>query len=195
VQIEPKGPPFREEVFSSDYTRPWGLTSIPLTYDPTPTNQSAPLSMSVVASNSTDLVDCVLQAEPVRQLPNLAQVPILVDTGEASYHAAYDHCTVAFLRQAGVQVEHLELGKAGLHGNGHSKLANPLSSVCPGLSTDADSDSAIYGIEQRRDRRQAPCMDRPVSSRLKGSRLRVLSTRWEAAKTILQITAWQSVLM
>ncbi|ETS81867.1 hypothetical protein PFICI_06869 [Pestalotiopsis fici W106-1] len=122
IQIEPKGPPFREEIFSSDYTRPWGLTSIPLTYDPVPTNQSAPLSMHLVPSDSANLTDCILQAEPIRQLPNLAKVPILVETGEASYHAAYDHCTVAFLRQAGVQVEHLELGKAGIHGNGHMQF-------------------------------------------------------------------------
>lgn len=41
-------------------------------------------------------------------------------TAEASYHAAYDHRTVEFLRQAGCEaVEHLELGKAGIRGNGH----------------------------------------------------------------------------
>ena len=40
-------------------------------------------------------------------------------TSEASYHAVYDHCTVTYLRQAGVEVEYLELGKAGIHGNGH----------------------------------------------------------------------------
>jgi len=44
---------------------------------------------------------------------------VLFVTAEASYHAVYDHCTVAFLRQAGVEVEVLELGEAGIHGNGH----------------------------------------------------------------------------
>ena len=34
---------------------------------------------------------------------NIASVPVLFVTAEASYHAVYDHCTVAFLRQAGVE--------------------------------------------------------------------------------------------
>ena len=40
-------------------------------------------------------------------------------TGEASYHAPYDHCTTAFLRQAGVSVEHVYLAERGITGNGH----------------------------------------------------------------------------
>ncbi|KAI1861410.1 uncharacterized protein JN550_010790 [Neoarthrinium moseri] len=122
IQIEPKGPPFQEVIFSTEFTRPWGLTSVPLTYTPTPTNASAPLDTQVVASDSTDLTSCVLQAEPARQLPNLAKVPILIETGEASYHAMYDHCTQLFLQQAGVNAEHLELGKTDIHGNGHMQF-------------------------------------------------------------------------
>lgn len=119
IQIEPKGPPFQEVIFSTDLTRPWGLTSIPLTYDPAPTNASAPLTTQVVPSTSSNLSDCILQAEPARQLSNLASTPILIETGEASYHAYYDHCTALFLEQAGVEVEHLELAKVGIHGNSH----------------------------------------------------------------------------
>jgi hypothetical protein len=40
-------------------------------------------------------------------------------TGEASYHAPYDHCTTSFLRQAGVSVEHVYLSECGVTGNGH----------------------------------------------------------------------------
>lgn len=117
VQIEPKGPPCREVIFSTDLTRPWGLTSIPLAYSP---DLPAPLSMEVMTAAGSDLVDCVLQQKPARQLANLRNVPILIDTGEASYHAPYDYCTVAFLRQAGCEkVEHLKLGDVGIHGNGH----------------------------------------------------------------------------
>lgn len=122
IQIEPKGPPFREVIFSSEFTRPWGLTSIPLSYDPVPADLTAPLTMQTFPSNSSDLTDCMLQAEPARQLPNLASIPILIETGEASYHAMYDHCTSLFLKQAGVEVEHLELGKAGIHGNSHMQF-------------------------------------------------------------------------
>ena len=37
-------------------------------------------------------------------------------TSEASYHAVYDYCTVAFMRQAGVGVEWLNLPEVGIHG-------------------------------------------------------------------------------
>jgi hypothetical protein len=43
-------------------------------------------------------------------------------TSEASYHAAYDHCTVKYLQQAGVHVNWIELGKAGIHGNAHMMM-------------------------------------------------------------------------
>jgi len=122
IQIEPKGPPFREAIFSDTFTRPWGLTAIPLTYSPMPSdvNAAEPLSMKVVPSNSSGKTDCILQGEPARQLTNFKDVPILIDTGEASYHATYDYCFLDFLRQAGCQrVEHLDLGKAGIHGNAH----------------------------------------------------------------------------
>jgi hypothetical protein len=122
VQIEPKGPPFREAIFSDAFARPWGLTSIPLTYSPSPlpANSSHPLDTKVVKSTSSDRIDCILQAEPARQLVNLKEVPILIVTSEASYHAMYDHCFVEFLKQAGcTEVEHLELARAGIHGNAH----------------------------------------------------------------------------
>jgi hypothetical protein len=60
-----------------------------------------------------------MQDEPAKQLVNLAQIPVLTVTSEASYHAMYDHCTVDYLIQAGVEVEHLKLGEEGIHGNGH----------------------------------------------------------------------------
>lgn len=135
IQIDPKGPPFREVIFSTSYTRPWGLTSIPLTYSPTPTNLTQPLETQVVKSeNPAEQVDCIIQAdlapEGPRQLVNIAKVPILIDTGEASYHAMYDHCTAMFLRQAGVtDVEYLELGKAGIHGNSHMQFMELNSDV------------------------------------------------------------------
>ena len=65
------------------------------------------------------LVRCWLQAKPVRRLPNLRGIPILIVTAEASYHAPYDHCTSQFLRQAGVEHEFVRLEDAGIRGNGH----------------------------------------------------------------------------
>lgn len=126
ILVEPTGPPFQEAVFGSGSARVWGLTDVPLQYTPAVNDPLVDLVREVVAtSNKTAdnaTVPCILQATsiPPKQLPNLAPLPILTITGEASYHAPYDHCTVAFLKQAGCnKTRHLELGKAGVHGNGH----------------------------------------------------------------------------
>lgn len=60
-----------------------------------------------------------LQSGTPRTLPNLKGIPIVILTGEASYHAPYDHCTAKYLTQAGVTNEHVRLEKAGFRGNGH----------------------------------------------------------------------------
>ena len=62
---------------------------------------------------------CQVQAEPARKLKNLAGIPIMLVTAEASYHVPYDWGTVAFLKQAGCNVDHVELANIGIHGNGH----------------------------------------------------------------------------
>jgi pimeloyl-ACP methyl ester carboxylesterase len=46
-------------------------------------------------------------------------IPVLLITGEARFYAPYAYCTVAYLKQAGVQVERVELAEEGVHGNGH----------------------------------------------------------------------------
>lgn len=126
VLLEPTGPPFQEAIFSSVPARPWGLTDIPLNYSPQVTNPVIQLVKQVIhpanVSSNNATVPCVLQATnpKPRQLPNLAPLPILTVTGEASYHAPYDYCTVEFLKQAGcADTTHLELAKAGICGNGH----------------------------------------------------------------------------
>lgn len=129
ILLEPTGPPFQEAVFGSGSARKWGLTDIPLNYEPTVVDPLADLVRQVVlpaniTSNNTNnaTVPCVLQSNvpAPKQLPNLSPLPILTVTGEASYHAPYDYCTVEYLKQAGcTKAEHLELGKAGIHGNGH----------------------------------------------------------------------------
>lgn len=49
-----------------------------------------------------DLAPCWSQKGNPRQLKNLAGIPVLVVTAEASYHAVYDHCTARYLHEAGV---------------------------------------------------------------------------------------------
>lgn len=65
----------------------------------------------------------MLQAEPARQLVNMRHIPVLVETGEASFHAQYDRCVALFLRQAGVlKTEFVNLGDVGIRGNGHMQF-------------------------------------------------------------------------
>lgn len=126
ILLEPTGPPFQDAVFSTKSTRNWGLTDIPMSYSPPVIDPLVDLVKQVVPpSNLTSnnvTIPCILQAtDPApKQLVNLAPLPILTVTSEASYHAPYDYCTVEFLKQAGcAKASHLELGKAGIRGNGH----------------------------------------------------------------------------
>ena len=125
ILLEPTGPPFQEAVFGSAAARKWGLTDIPMNYSPPVTDPAELVQQVYQPANLTSnnaTVSCVLQAmDPApRQLINIAPLPILTVTSEASYHAPYDYCTVNFLKQAGCsKATHLELGKVGIHGNGH----------------------------------------------------------------------------
>ncbi len=129
LQVEPSGPPFYEigldyvgppEYYrSGGKARPWGVTAMPLTFDPP---ASSPDDLAPVQQPEPDgagLARGWLQGAPARRLPNLQKMPILIITGEASYHAAYDHLTVKFLEQAGVRPTFIQLKDVGIRGNGH----------------------------------------------------------------------------
>jgi pimeloyl-ACP methyl ester carboxylesterase len=128
VAVEPSGPPFFDidniggpEWFrdTNNGYRVWGPTAAPLTYSPAVARPSDLAIAREEKADSPDVIRCWLQKSPARQLPNLKKMPIMIMTAEASYHATYDHCTVKFLQQAGVQATWIKLGEAGIHGNGH----------------------------------------------------------------------------
>ncbi|CAF1419936.1 unnamed protein product [Adineta steineri] len=121
VSIEPKGPPFREAVFSNKSSRSWGITDIPITYDPI-VNSSSDLSTVEIPSIHENYTSCILQKTPARTLINLVNISVLIETSQASYHAVYDHCTVEFLRQAGVKVDFIRLEDIEIYGNGHMQM-------------------------------------------------------------------------
>lgn len=103
--------------------RPYGLSNIPLTFDPPVTNPDQ-IQKEIVGNTSyTDGLlsnySCTLQATPSRQLPNIAKAPMLFLTSEASIHVTYDHCQVSFLQQAGVNVNFTLLADQNIRGNGH----------------------------------------------------------------------------
>ncbi|KAH8811116.1 Alpha/Beta hydrolase protein [Xylogone sp. PMI_703] len=122
VALEPAGPPFEETGLLKGLSRPYGLTTIPITYSPPVTDPEKDLVRQIVTPNQLGQVPLSIQADdpPPRQLVNFLETPVLLVTAEASYHAPYDWATVAYLRQAGVRkTEHLVLADHGLRGNGH----------------------------------------------------------------------------
>jgi pimeloyl-ACP methyl ester carboxylesterase len=131
LAIEPNGPPFYENPLSAGTAgwendgalgRPWGITRNPLTFSPA---IAAPGDLHMTrqaASSGANLARCWLPAAPAPQLPNLQGIPILIVVSEASYHAVYDHCTSAFLKQAGVQHDFVRLAERNIHGNGHMMM-------------------------------------------------------------------------
>ncbi|KAL8825380.1 MAG: hypothetical protein Q9191_004453 [Dirinaria sp. TL-2023a] len=121
VSLEPQGPPFEDRVStnSTAVTRPYGLTNIPITYSPPVVDPATDLSRKRIPPAGPGLSECVMQASPAKKLPNLARIPQMVVTSEASYHAVYDYCTVRYLQQAGVMVDFLNLPAFGIHGNAH----------------------------------------------------------------------------
>jgi pimeloyl-ACP methyl ester carboxylesterase len=131
VAVEPSGPPFIDiqTVGPPDWfrdapgkARPWGVTAVPLRYAPAAADASDLLIEQQEKSDAPDLAKCWLQRPPARQLPNLQKVPILIVTSEASYHTAYDHCTVKYLEQAGVHATWTKLADVGIKGNGHMMM-------------------------------------------------------------------------
>ncbi|MHA6761437.1 alpha/beta hydrolase [Streptacidiphilus sp. PAMC 29251] len=110
VAMEPKGPPFRDATTADTpgpVVRPHGITATALTQGPPTGNPAQPDA----------------PADPhdpaPRLLVNLAHIPVLLITAEASYHATYDHLTADYLRRRGVPVTHARLAEHGIHGNGH----------------------------------------------------------------------------
>jgi pimeloyl-ACP methyl ester carboxylesterase len=130
LAVEPNGPPFFEAEFKGapDWfgetvkQRPYGPTAVPLHFEP-PIRDADELRLRrEERADAPGLMRGWLQQEPARQLPNLQKMPILILTGEASYHTPYDHCTVKFLEQAGVQPTFIRLETIGIRGNGHMMM-------------------------------------------------------------------------
>ena len=104
---------------SDERIRPWGLTDIPITYDPPVKDPSELAPVRESSADEPDVTVCWKQPDPPRQLANLRGIPIVIVTAEASYHRVYDHCTSKYLTQAGVKHTWVRLEDQGIHGNGH----------------------------------------------------------------------------
>ncbi|MDB5720138.1 MAG: hypothetical protein JWP15_756 [Alphaproteobacteria bacterium] len=128
VAIEPSGPPFYSapppwgDGDPARMARPYGLTREPLAYLPAVSDPAELKPVQESAARGRDLVRCWRQPEPARKLANLSRVPVLILVSEASYHAGYDHCTAAYLKQAGVRTDFIRLPQIGQFGNGHMMM-------------------------------------------------------------------------
>ncbi len=142
VAAEPSGPPVHDVVvpgearFGMDFAnanavdgtsvfrddprlKRFGLADIPLVYDPPITTASPLAFVQQDKADAPDLVKCWRQKEPARKLVAVGERPIIYLAAEASFYAPYNHCTVAYLKQAGVNVDFVRLADIGLRGNGH----------------------------------------------------------------------------
>lgn len=116
VAIEPMGPPFAD-IPNIGHMR-WGLAAVPLNYVP-PVHDPAEISLAAAGRLT---------------LPALANVPILIVTGEASDFAAASPPTAELLAAAGAKPQLMALADHGVHGSGH------------GLIYEKNSDAALAPI-------------------------------------------------
>ena len=118
VQLEPIGPAF-SQAFGPD-TLQWGLSAIPLSYEPLATSPSELALVEHFPAPSAP--GYMLQDEPARQLTNLSKMPIAVVTSEASVAQFSDGPLVAFLQQAGCNAVQIPLANEGVFGNSHGAM-------------------------------------------------------------------------
>jgi pimeloyl-ACP methyl ester carboxylesterase len=116
IAVEPIGPPFTE--LPGFGRLDWGLTAAPITYEP-PVEDPGELRTQLRSAGAEGLQDCLVQAEPVRSLPNLKGFPIAVVAADTSPFAPVQHGVADYLAQAGADTELLRLPEMGITGNGH----------------------------------------------------------------------------
>jgi pimeloyl-ACP methyl ester carboxylesterase len=110
VNVEGGGAPFSPQT-------PWGLTDIPLVFDPPVSDASQLATRDVPAA--AGLPAYKLQADSsVHKLKNLEGIPIAFVTAESSGHLQGPEAVV-FLKQAGCQADDMQLKNLGVSGNGH----------------------------------------------------------------------------
>jgi pimeloyl-ACP methyl ester carboxylesterase len=117
IVVEGAGAPFGQGPQSSR----WGVTTIPMTYDP-PVKDPSELKSKEMPPPEPGVASYRIQEEPARQLKNLKGIPIVLVTSEASFASPGAPGALAFLKQAGCTAEELRLAQHGVHGNGHMMM-------------------------------------------------------------------------
>jgi pimeloyl-ACP methyl ester carboxylesterase len=99
----------------------WGMSSIPVTYDP-PVADPSEIKTHWVSSPEPGVNGYFLQMESAHKLPNLRNTKVVFVTADSSFASPGNPGGAAFLKQAGVQAEELRLGTLGIKGNGHMMM-------------------------------------------------------------------------
>jgi hypothetical protein len=124
LAAEPVAPPVENaERGSTGPGRLWGVTSLPIHYEPPIKDPSELRPVREEKADGPDLIPCWVQQEPAHKLVNLQDIPVLEISGEASYHRPYSHCVAKWLNQAGVKATYVRLEDVGLPGNGHQMMS------------------------------------------------------------------------
>jgi hypothetical protein len=99
----------------------WGLTDIPVAYDPPVTDPSQLATLDVKPPAGSPVQPYKLQADPPRKLKNLQGIPIVLVSADRSGRTQ-GPAAAAFLKQAGCTVDELPLRDKGILGNGHMMM-------------------------------------------------------------------------
>jgi pimeloyl-ACP methyl ester carboxylesterase len=142
VVIEGGGTPFNG-------ANVWGLSTIPVTYDPLVSDPSEILR-NQVKPIEPGLTPYFLQQEPAHKLKNLLAIPMVIVTSEASFASPGNPGAVAFLKQAGCKAEELRLVDHNIHGNGHMMMVEKnnrevLQPILDWVSKNVEKDAPIPG--------------------------------------------------
>ena len=130
VAVEPVAPPIENaERGATGPGRVWGLTNLPVHYDPPIEAASELQTVRQDKPDGPGLLPCWVQKEPAHKLANLQSIPVLNVSGEASYHRPYAHCVAKWLNQAGVKTTFVNLEDVGLPGNGHQMMSEANSAA------------------------------------------------------------------
>ncbi|ACK50265.1 conserved hypothetical protein [Methylocella silvestris BL2] len=136
VTIEPGGPPVVALKPLGTLNLPWGLTLNPLHYRPAVSDPSQLKFVDTPIQGDPYVKSCLLQKEPARQLPRIAQVRILYLSSEAGYNTLWDPCTTRYLTQAGVKFTWTRLQDIGIRGNSHFMFIEKNSDQVAGVVLD-----------------------------------------------------------
>ena len=142
VVIEGGGTPFNG-------ANAWGLSSIPVTYDP-PVSDPSEIKRTQVKPTEPGVNPYFLQEEPAHKLKNLQGIPMVIVTAEASFASPGNPGAVAFLKQAGCRAEELRLVEHNIHGNGHMMMIEKnnrevLRPILDWISKNVEKDAPIPG--------------------------------------------------